>query len=63
MQLKKQKLATICKSYKTIKFEYLKRRINEASTKTIQELVFSLITSGKLYGVIHLDEQYLELLP
>ncbi len=55
LQLKKQKIASICRCYKTIKFDYIKRRINEQNTQVIQQLLFSLITSNKINGIIHLE--------
>lgn len=35
LELKKQKIVSICKSYRTIKFGYLSRRINENDEKRI----------------------------
>lgn len=50
------------KPYKTITFEYLAKRLSE-SKERISELVFDLIVEKKLNGTIHIQEQYLEVVP
>ena len=61
-ELKREKLLYIMKPYKTITFEYLAKRLSE-SKERISELVFDLIVEKKLNGTIHIQEQYLEVVP
>jgi hypothetical protein len=39
-EMKKQKIIQICQSYRTIKFEYISRRIKEADEERIKTMLF-----------------------
>lgn len=62
--MKKEKLINILKSYKTIKFNYIARRLalNESQ---VERMVFELIADHKIYGKINdtvLNNMYLEII-
>ena len=62
MELKREKLMYIIKPYKTITFEYLSKRLSEPKDR-ISDLLFELIVENKINGMIHLQQEYLEVLP
>ena len=62
LELKKQKTLFIIKAYKTIKFDYIKRRINE-NDDTIINILFSLIAEDKIHGIINVGERYFQTSP
>lgn len=50
--MKKEKLINILKSYKTIKFSYIAKRL-ALSEYQVERIVFELITDHKIYGKIN----------
>ena len=63
--LKKEKLIGILKSYKTIKYEYVARRLN-LKQQNVEKMVFELIVDEKIRGRIFDSDpknKYLEILP
>ena len=63
--MKKEKLLEILKSYQTIKFPYIGKRLS-LSEQDVERIVFELIIDEKIHGRIHCDEannKYLEILP
>lgn len=61
-ELKKEKLLYIVRPYKTVKFDYLSKRLSEPNDR-ISSMLFDLIVDKKINGAINLKEQYLEILP
>jgi hypothetical protein len=62
--MKKEKLINILKSYKTIKFSYIAKRL-ALSENQVERMIFELITDHKIYGKINDNGQsnsYLEII-
>jgi hypothetical protein len=62
--MKKEKLIKILKSYKTIKFSYIARRL-ALSENQVERMVFQLIADHKIYGKINdagPNNNYLEII-
>jgi len=62
--MKKEKLINILKSYKTIKFNYIARRL-ALSENQVEKMVFQLIADHKIYGKINdvgPNNSYLEII-
>jgi hypothetical protein len=50
--MKKEKLLSIIKSYQTIKFNYIAKKLT-LNEKQVERIVFELITDEKIYGRIN----------
>jgi hypothetical protein len=62
--MKKEKLTSILKSYKTIKFSYIARRL-ALSENQVERMVFQLIADHKIYAKINdagPNNSYLEII-
>lgn len=64
-KMKKEKLLELLKSYQTIKFTYIGRRLS-LNEQEVEQIVFELIIDGKIHGRINDSDpknKCLELLP
>ena len=63
--MKKEKLLELLKSYQTIKFAYIGRRLS-LNEQEVEQIVFELIIDGKIHGRINDSDsknKCLEILP
>lgn len=63
--MKKEKLLEILKSYQTIKFDYIGKRLS-LKEQEVEKIVFELIIDDKIHGKINDSDQknkFLQLLP